>query len=110
MTLAEKSVGFARPSALSLWPLPSRWHEARKSGRVSARRNGERYSGKMQRYGFGIAEEQNEPGTLPCSGQIAPKNAGRFRPLVFRRRRPRAAQRLVFLFFWRHLKSAPKPT
>jgi hypothetical protein len=58
---------------------------------VSAGGDGEGYLGKMQRHGLGIAERQNQTGTLAKLGADRAEDIGRFRPLVLRRRRPRAA-------------------
>ena len=50
--------------------------------RVSARRDGERYFGQMQRHGFGITEGQDQSGTLALFWADRAKDVGRFRPLI----------------------------
>lgn len=69
---------------------------------VSIGRDGERYLGKMERHGLGIAKRQDQTGALAKLGADRPEDIGRFRPLVLRGRGPRpapgpAAGYLVFL-------------
>jgi hypothetical protein len=45
----------------------------------------------MKRHGFGIAERQDQPGTLSKLGADCAEDVGRFRPLVLGCRGPRAA-------------------
>ena len=59
--------------------------------RVGIRRDGERYLGKVQCHGFGIAEGQDEPCALALFGADRAEDVGRFRPLVFRCRGARPA-------------------
>ena len=61
--------------------------------RVRARGDGERYPGQVQRHGFGITKGQDEPRALAVFRADRAEDAGRFRPLVFRRRWPRPALR-----------------
>ena len=58
---------------------------------VSPRRDGERDFGEMQRHGLGVAERQDQPGTLAKLGADRAEDIGRFRPLVLGGRWPRAA-------------------
>ena len=60
---------------------------------VSARRDGERYFSKVQSHGFGVAEGQDEPCALTVFRADRAEDVGRFRPLVFRCRRPGSASR-----------------
>ena len=60
---------------------------------VSARRDGERYVSKVQSHGFGVAEGQDEPCALAVFRADRAEDVGRFRPLVFRCRRPGSASR-----------------
>jgi len=61
--------------------------------RVSARGDGERYLGQMQRHGFGIAEGQHQPCALAVFRADRAEDIGRFRPLILRGRWPRSASR-----------------
>lgn len=58
---------------------------------VGARRDSERYLGKMQRHGFGIAEGQHQPRALALFGADRAEDIGRFGPLVLGCRGPRSA-------------------
>ena len=53
--------------------------------RMGARRDDERYFGKVQRHGFGVAKWQNEPGALAMFRANRAEDVGRFRPLVLGR-------------------------
>ncbi len=61
--------------------------------RMSARVDGERDLGKMQGHRLGVAEGQNETGTLAVLRADRAKDVGRLRPLVLGRRRPGSAPR-----------------
>jgi len=56
---------------------------------VGARRYGQRYLGKMEGHGFGIAKWQDQTGALAKIGTDGTEDVGRFRPLILGRRRPR---------------------
>jgi len=60
---------------------------------VRARRDGERYFGQMQRHGLGVAEGQDETGTLAVLRADRAKDVGRLRPLVLGCRWPGPALR-----------------
>lgn len=55
---------------------------------MGPRRNSEGYFGQLQRHGFGVAEGQNERGSLAKFEAECAIDLGRFRPLVLRRRGP----------------------
>jgi len=57
-------------------------------GRVSTRRHGKRYLGEMKRHGLGIAEWQDQAGSLAQLRADRAEDIGRFRPLVLGRRWP----------------------
>lgn len=56
--------------------------------RMGARCDGERDLGEVQRYGFGVAEGQDEPGPLTMVRADRAEDVGRFRPLILRSRGP----------------------
>ena len=60
---------------------------------MGPRRDGEGYFGEVQRHGFGVAEGQDEPGSLAKFGADCAEDIGRLRPLVLRRREPCPAPR-----------------
>jgi len=61
--------------------------------RMSAWCDGKRYFSEVQCHGFGVAEGQNEPCTLAVFRADRAEDVGRFRPLIFRCRRPGPASR-----------------
>jgi len=61
--------------------------------RVRAGRDGERYFGQVQRHGLGVAEGQDETGTLAVLRADRAKDVGRLRPLILGCRRPGSALR-----------------
>ena len=58
---------------------------------VSARGDGERYFGQMDRHGFGVAEGQHQPRALAVLRTDRAEDIGRFGRLVFGCRGPRPA-------------------
>ena len=58
---------------------------------MSARRDGKRYLGKVQRHGFGVAEGQDQSGALAAFRADCAEDIGRFCPLILWRRRPGTA-------------------
>lgn len=69
---------------------------------MSAARDRDRYFGKVQGHGLGIAEGQDQPGALSLFRADRTEDVGRLGALILRGRRPRAApgpapRDLVFL-------------
>lgn len=57
---------------------------------MGAGRDCDRYLGKVQGHGFGIAEGQDQPGAFSLFGADCAKDVGRFGALILRGRRSRA--------------------